>query len=232
VSGAAPGDGGPPAPRVYWHPPRAGVWAPIWGLGCVLLQPTLPWLVGFRVAGRRRIPREGGVLVVANHMADTDPPFLCMAVVPRRAQYLALARHFTFWPLATLLFALGAFPVRTGQPDPRAIRYARNQLAAGRLVIIFPEGAPTWGEGLGEFREGVGVLGLTPGVTVIPAAIWGSHRVMRGWRVVGRGPVLVAFGRPVPVPAEGSRRERAAELTRRARAAVAELLEPIVRAHP
>ena len=67
---------------------------------------------------------------------------------------------------------------------------------------------------MADFLEGVGHLGLTPGVTVVPAAVWGTHHLMRGWRPVGRGPVLVAFGHPVPVPAEdGSRRERAAELT-------------------
>ena len=55
---------------------------------------------------------------------------------------------------------------------------------------------------------------------------------MRGWRPVGRGPVFVAFGHPVAVPEAGSRRERAAELTRRTRAAVRELLEPMMRAYP
>ena len=90
-----------------------------------------------------------------------------------------------------------------------------NQLEAGRLVVIFPEGAPTWGPELAEFREGVGHLALTPGVTVVPVALWGTHRVLRGWRPVGRGPVRVAFGPPVPVPAEGTRRERATAPDRR-----------------
>ncbi|HEX2502371.1 MAG TPA: hypothetical protein VHK00_00380, partial [Miltoncostaeaceae bacterium] len=58
------------------------------------------------------------------------------------------------------------------------------------------------------------------------------HHLMRGWRPVGRGPVLVAFGHPVPVPETGPRRERAKELTRRMRAAIGELLEPMMRAHP
>jgi 1-acyl-sn-glycerol-3-phosphate acyltransferase len=85
---------------------------------------------------------------------------------------------------------------------------------------------------MGEFLKGAGHLGLTPGVTVVPAAVWGVQHLMRGWRPVGRGPVLVAFGHPVPVPEDGSRRERAAELTRRTRHAVGELLEPMMRAHP
>lgn len=216
--------------EVHWRPPRQGVWPPIWYFGRVVLSPPFTLLLGFRVYGRRRLPRRGGVLVVANHLADIDPPFIAMACVPRRAQYIAHARHFTGRPLATLLFALGAFPVRPGEPDIRAMRYAQEELQKGRLVVIFPEGSPTWSAELGEFREGVGMLGLTPGVTVVPAAIWGTHRVMRGWRPVGRGPVRVAFGHPVAAPEQGSRRERAAELTRLARAAVQGLLEPMARA--
>ena len=99
-------------------------------------------------------------------------------------------------------------------------------------MVIFPEGGPSWGAGLGEFQEGMGLLGLVEGVRVIPAALWGADRVFRGWRPVGRGPVLLAFGHPVPVPTEGTRRERATELTRRTQEAVRELLEPMARALP
>lgn len=217
------------APRIHWRPPRTGVWRPLWAFGCRLLGLTAPRLLGFRVTGRDHIPPRGGVLVVANHLADIDPAAIGLACWPRPAQYLAMARHFTRRPLATLLFALGAFPVRVGQADPRALRHAREQLEAGRLVVIFPEGTPSWGPEMGEFREGVGHLALTPGVTVVPCALWGTHRVLRGWRPVGRGPVQVAFGRPVPVPAEGSRRNRASRVTAAARDAVATLLEPMIR---
>jgi len=217
---------------VIWAPARGGTRGPTWWLARIVFTLTLLPIGRFRVAGRRRIPREGGVLVVANHLADLDPVFVGMACIPRRAQYIALAKHFTRQPLARALFSLGAFPVRPGGSDARALRYARDQLAAGRLVVIFPEGGPSWGADLGEFREGMGLLGLVEGARVIPAAIWGAHRVLRGWRPVGRGPVLVAFGHPIPVPTEGTRRERAAELTRRTHDAVRGLLEPMVRASP
>jgi 1-acyl-sn-glycerol-3-phosphate acyltransferase len=171
------------------------------------------------------------VLVVSNHLGDLDPLFVGLAL-PRPAHYVADARHFEHRAFAELLFAVGAFPLRPGSPDTRALRYARERLEAGEVVVIFPEGRPGWGAPMGEFLQGAGHLGLTPGVTVIPAAIWGVHHLIRGWRPVGRGPVLVAFGHPVEVPAEGSRRERSAELASRMRAAVQELLEPMARARP
>lgn len=227
----APADGGS-YDAVHWNPPRSGVWRPIWYFGRGLLWSTVPWLHGFRRSGTHNIPERGGVLMVANHLADVDPPYLALACGKRPAQYVALARHFTRRPFSDLLFALGAFPIRPGGPDTRALRYARDQLERGRLVIIFPEGAPTFGPHMTEFREGAGLLALTPGVTVIPAAIWGSHRVMRGRWPIGRGPVRVSIGPPVPVPTEGSRRERAAETARRAREAIQALLTPLVEADP
>ena len=96
--------------RVIWAPPRGGTRGPTWWLARIVFTLTLLPVARFRVAGRRRIPREGGVLVVANHLADLDPVFVGMACMPRRAQYMALAKHFTHWPLATVLFGLGAFP--------------------------------------------------------------------------------------------------------------------------
>ncbi|MGD9694481.1 MAG: lysophospholipid acyltransferase family protein [Thermoleophilia bacterium] len=224
--------GGPVDERVHWFPPAAGLSVPLWRFARAVLEPTTPWLVGFRVAGRRRMPRSGGVLVVANHVGDIDPLFVGLACVPRPAQYMALSMHFTSRPVARLLFQLGAFPIRVGEADVRAMRYAREQLAVGRVVVMFPEGSPSWGGPMGEFHEGMGNLGLTPGTAVVPMAVWGTHRILRERRVVGRGPVFVAVGEPLAAAATGSRRQRAADLTARARASVAALLDPIARAHP
>lgn len=221
---------GPPEPAIHWRPPPRGVRSPVWRFGSRLLGLTAPRLLGFRVAGRHHLPPTGGVLVIANHPADIDPAALGLACVPRPAQYMALDRHFRHRPLATLLFALGAFPVRSGRPDLRAMRHAREQLRAGGLVVVFPEGAASWSARLGSFRHGAGHLALTEGVTVIPAAVWGTTNVLRGRRPVGRGPVRIAFGEPLEVPVEGSPRERAAEVTRRARADIGELLAPMLRA--
>lgn len=216
---------------MHWFPPRQGVWPPLHLLGRAVLGATLPRLFGARVTGREHLPRRGGALLVANHLADVDPPFVAWACMPRRLQFLALSRHFTRLPLALLLSGLGAFPVRAGG-DHRALRHARGQVAAGRLVLIFPEGRPSFGPELGEFHGGLAAVATATGAPVIPLAIWGTHRLFRGRRPAGRGPVTLAFGPPLPPPEGRSRRERADALTATCRQAVEALLAPLVTADP
>lgn len=215
------------APKVHWFPPRQGMWPPIRVFGQAMLRIGSP-VFGFRVDGVQHLPSAGGVLLVSNHVADVDPPFMAAAVLPRQLLYVSDAKHFTSLPLAVLLESLGAFPIRLGEVDTRALRYARQMLGRGEVVSIFPEGRPTFSDRMLPFLGGVGHLALTPGVTVLPAGLWGTHRILDGRRPRGRGPVRVRFGLPVPVPAEGPRRARAQQVTAAARDAVAGLLRSLV----
>lgn len=215
------------APKVHWLPPSEGLWPPIRVFGQAMLRLMAP-AFGFRVDGREHLPRSGGVLLVTNHLADVDPPFLATAVLPRQLLYVADAKHFTSRPQSVLLFSLGAFPIRLDEVDTRALRYARTMLERGEVVSIFPEGRATFGDRMLPFLEGMGYLALTPGATVLPAGIWGTQRILDGKRPRGWGPVRVRFGPPVAVPSEGARRDRARQVTADARDAVAGLLRSLV----
>jgi len=76
----------------------------------------------------------------------------------------------------------------------------------GGVVVIYPEGVPGYSSRVQPFAQGAGWLALTPGIAVIPAAVWGTHRVLRGGLPIGGGPVRVAFGRPVPMDGIGGAR--------------------------
>ena len=82
---------------------------------------------------------------------------------------------------ARLLFAVGRVPGAAGQRrHPRAALRARAARWPGSSIVVFAEGRAGWGAPMGEFLEGAGHLGLTPGVTVVPAAIWGVQHFMQG----------------------------------------------------
>jgi 1-acyl-sn-glycerol-3-phosphate acyltransferase len=172
------------------------------------------------------------VLLVANHPADVDPPFLGTACLPRDLLFVTNSRHFEKRAFSALLFSVGAFPLRVDRMDTRAIRYARSRLEEGMVVGIFPEGQASFSDELLPFQDGMGYLALTEGTTVVPVAIWGTRELFTGRRPSGRGPVVVRFGEAFAAPRDGSRKERAREVTTRAGDAVGALVRDLVEAWP
>lgn len=214
--------------RLYWYAPKHGVDRRLQPFGTYMLNVVLRPRFGFEVAGREHLRAPGGVLLVTNHLADVDMPFLAAAIVPRQLMYLSATKNFTNPALGYLISALGAFPIHTDRPDPSGMRHAREQLNAGRTVGIFPEGYPTFGSELAPFARGVGLLGLTPGIRIVPGALWGTHRVVQRGLPIGKSKVRIAFGPPVPVAESGSRRARADAVTDACQAAVGAILDRLV----
>jgi 1-acyl-sn-glycerol-3-phosphate acyltransferase len=190
----------------------------MWDIGRAFLRPIFQF--GFRLtrAGAENIPQTGPVLIVCNHLSTLDPPFVGSCTRPRRTYFMSKAELFRFAPVGWVLRKVGAFPVARGGADRDAIRTAREILARGDALVMFPEGTRSLSGNLRPFFPGAGLMALEPGVRIVPAALWGSqHRF---------GPVKVVFGEQVTLddlPA-GARSERARLATDRIVAAIAELV--------
>jgi 1-acyl-sn-glycerol-3-phosphate acyltransferase len=191
---------------------------------------------GFEVAGRANIPGDRGCLVVCNHLADSDGMYVGAALpgLPRVVNHLVTARHHDVSPVVgNVLLRVGLEPVRTDGTEMGALRHSRRVMQDGGIVVIYPEGVPGYSARVQPFADGAGWLALTPGIAVVPAAIWGSHRVMRRGLPIGRGPVRVAFGVPVPVDdLTGSRAARVHAASGRVRERVQALVAGLSRGNP
>lgn len=182
-----------------------------------------------RVSGHCNVPRRGAVILASNHISDSDPPFILNGS-PRPLWFMAKEELFTMRVLGLdfgrIIRFCQAFPVDPQGADRAALRYTEELLAAGRAVVIFPEGrcSPT-GE-MGPVLPGTVMLALRARVPVVPVGLWGTQGVMPYRQMVPRptlGPVRVHFGAPVQF-------DSIAELPRREqRAAAAALLETAMR---
>lgn len=143
-----------------------------------------------RVIGESYVPREGGVIVAANHNSYFDIPLLG-CVLSRRADNIAKSELFRNRFLAALFRALGGFPVRRGTIDRQAIAEAVRRLKAGHLLAMYPEGTRSKDGRLQLPKPGIGMMVALSGVKVVPAYIRGTGPVRPFRRVT------ILFGKPL-----------------------------------
>ena len=145
----------------------------------------------YRVVGAEKVPRDGGLIVAANHISNLDPPILGVAL-PRPVSYMAKKELFAIPVLKWVITWLNAFPVDREAGGTAALRASLRMLKEGRAVGVFPEGGRNV-TGTNEEKAGAAFLAAASGAPVVPAAIVGT-RNLRPFRRVS-----VVFGEPVRI---------------------------------
>jgi 1-acyl-sn-glycerol-3-phosphate acyltransferase len=180
------------------------------------------------VEGREHLPAEGPIVLVANHLHLLDPP-LVSALVPRWVHTMAKRELFETPLIGWIFWAYGAFPVRRYSSDMGALRVARNYLRNGDVVLMFPEGTRSHGEGIQPALPGAAMVALLAKAPLIPVAITGTEdidvpSVFFRWIVRRRPRVRVRFGEPFELGAEDANARNAEVSTDLMMRRVAELL--------
>jgi 1-acyl-sn-glycerol-3-phosphate acyltransferase len=187
------------APLAYEPPPYVERASALWKFAQLLVRVWSSIWFDLKVFGIRNIPRTGGTLIVSNHQSYLDPLVLG-ARMPRPMSYMAKSELFTNRVFAGLIRSLGAFPVRQGAGDVRAIKETVQRLQEGRMLNIFPEGSRTEDGTIQPMESGVALVVRKAGVPIVPAAIDGSYDAWpKGKKVFRRHPIQIVFGPPLDV---------------------------------
>ncbi len=174
------------------------------------------------VYGLERLPRGGPVLLCANHPSAFADAAIIQGVCPRPVHPLArsgLFRNPLLRPLLVLIQAVPIYRRRDGDGDGNN-HTARNLdsfdacyrlFAAGKVLLIFPEGESHFSPGLRKVRTGAARLALGAlkrngrAPLLLPVGL--------NFNTVGqfRSDLLVLLGEPLPVePLAGEAEDEAA----------------------
>jgi 1-acyl-sn-glycerol-3-phosphate acyltransferase len=179
----------------------------LWYETCYWLSATVMTL-GFslRTEGHGNIPRQGPVLLLANHQSYMDPILVGLAV-RRHPVFLARQSLFRYRPLAWLIRSLHAVPVDHKGFAREGLKTILEQLRAGRVIGIFPEGKRTGDGQVNPLRPGFHLLIKQMDMPIVPVGIAGAFDAWPRRRAyplpaplilpVNKGTIAVSVGRPI-----------------------------------
>jgi 1-acyl-sn-glycerol-3-phosphate acyltransferase len=164
---------------------KSGFW--VWVTAMVFYP--MAWLGKTTSDGAENIRREGGILLVLNHISHIDPPVDAVFVhrngrVPR---FLAKDSLFRMPVFKHMISGAGSIPVyRASSAAGDSLVAAKEALRAGKLVVIYPEGTITKDPEGWPMRSRTGVARLAldcaeSGVPVVTAARWGTRDILNGY---------------------------------------------------
>jgi 1-acyl-sn-glycerol-3-phosphate acyltransferase len=197
--------------------------ARLWGTSSLWL---LRLIAGTKVNWRNldKLP-EGGCLVASKHQSAWET-FALFAILKDPA--FILKRELMFVPFFGWYLIKGAMiPVRRGQTGREALTElgarAREALAAGRQLIIFPEGTRRPAGAPPDYKSGVAHLYAATGAICVPIALNSGLYWPR--RALTRRPGTIAVEILDPIGPGMRPKAFLAELRARVEAASARLLE-------
>ncbi|MGD6944044.1 lysophospholipid acyltransferase family protein [Cytobacillus gottheilii] len=176
----------------------------LYGFARSAVNAVLKPIYRYEVIGRENFPKEGGVLLCANHIDNLDPPVVGITA-PRPVYFMAKEELFNVPVLGKLLPKIHAFPVKRGMSDREALRNGLKIIKEGNVLGLFPEGTRSKNGELGKGLAGAGFFALRSSAEVVPCAIIGPYKPFRKIKVV--------YGKPINIQELRNRKASAEETT-------------------
>lgn len=171
------------APTSPWIDRTARMWSRAWLLAAG---------VRLEVEGGDQVDPGRSYVVVANHSSTLDI-MACFLAVPLPIRFLAKKELFAIPLLARAMRSIGI--VEVDRSAHSAIHdqinvQAKQLIATGRSLIIYPEGTRSRSGHLAPFKKGAFTMAVTAQLPVLPVAIHGTNEAwpphsmkVRGGRV-------------------------------------------------
>ena len=133
-----------------------------------------------RVTGEKNIPESGPAIIASNHIGYLDFVFTGLAANKRdrRARFLAKREIWNNKIAKVLMNGMHHIPVDRDKDPKKAYAEAISALKRGEIIGMFPEStiSPSFVPRAG--KTGSARLAQSVGAPLIPAAVWGTQRIL------------------------------------------------------
>jgi 1-acyl-sn-glycerol-3-phosphate acyltransferase len=172
-------------------------------------------LLNLRIEGLANVPRQGPLIVIANHFSWFDAPLLTLHL-PFQPAFLVASESQRFWFVRMFMRAFHGIPIWRGRVDREALAAALSRLRQGKVVAMFPEGgidprfaerrargeaiADTYGfvsrhdAQLTHPEPGTAYLALQSQARILPVALLGTEKILSNFLRLRRTDVILRIG--------------------------------------
>lgn len=186
-------------------------------------------LLKLEVQGAERIPRDGPIVMIGNHVNFVDPvlPYL---IAPRYVKGMTAVETYHRFLYNFMAWSVDAIPVVRGTPDLSAIRACGEALKNGWALYIAPEGTRSHHGHMQKGHAGVVLIMLRAGthIPIYPMAYAGLEHFWPNLKRLRRTPVRMTVGQPfyLAPPSSHVRQEVREEIIAEMMGQIAALLPP------
>lgn len=170
----------------------------------ILLKPVFQGLfhvlARIKVTGRANVPIGTPYLVAINHISTFDPPFV-LAFWPEMIEGMGAIDLWSRPGQAQLVRLFHAIPVHRGEYDRVLFDKVLSVLAAGKPLLLAPEGGRSHDEGMRQARPGIAFIVEKAQVPVVPVGIIGTTDDFFKTAIRGERRLLeLRIGKPFRLP--------------------------------
>ena len=156
------------------------------------------WHPVFRVVGRENVPREGRLMICANHRGAADPFWIVFALKLGHVPRIMAKKEVMQVPLlGSFLKKVGVFGVDRENVDVNAIKTGLRCLNDEQQLLVFPEGTRVKQGQKVHPKRGAVMLAARTNTPILPVYLSTDRKPF--------GPLTCVIGEPYMLQFEGKR---------------------------
>jgi len=174
-------------------------------IGNVIIKGLMHISCKLDVKELQNVPKNGPMILLANHISFMEAPILYLFMQPRRTIALGKIELWNSLATRTLMNWWECIPVRRGEIDIKSIKECFSVLDKGDFLCIAPEGTRSPQGILNRGQAGTSFIAIKQKVPMLPVVHIGLENFSKNIKRLKRTPVKIRVGKPFTLILEKKR---------------------------